>query len=328
MKQDNWELLYQSELNFKKKIKVACIMGYYNGSKYIAEQLQSIMNQEIKNADITIYISDDNSHKDFPSIESLNLKNPKGVNIFYRKLKKNIGYAKNCLYTLNAIIPKFDFYCFSDQDDIWEINKLNKAISFQRKNHPIKSYLYFSRTTYFNENCAFELGKSVLFTKKPSFKNALVQNMAGGNTMVFNHIAKDIICESISNVNFVSHDWWCYQIITGSGGYVHYDLEPLIKYRQHKNNFMGSNNTFKDKIKRIRKLFQNQLRDWNEINLYSLNKKKYLLTKENSLTLKRFSELRKQSFFKRIFLLYKSGIHRQNLMGNLGIYVALIFKKL
>ena len=152
--------------------------------------------------------------------------------------------------------------------------------------------------------------------------------MAGGNTMVFNQNAKNIICESITNIDFASHDWWCYLIISGSGGFLYYDKEPSIKYRQHKNNFMGSNNTFKDRIKRIRNLFHNKLKNWNEINLQSLNEKKYLLTNDNLSTLKIFSELRGKSLFKRIFLFYKSGIYRQNFTGNLGLFVALIFKKL
>ena len=296
-----------SKKNKKTNYKtIACVLGYFNGSKYISEQLQSIIDQEIENATLSIYISDDNSDKDFPLLERLNLKNFSNISIFYRKLKKNIGYGKNFLSSLNSLINDYDFYCFSDQDDIWEINKIDRAISVLNNNVSPSSKLYFSRTTYFNEDCTLEIGKSNLYLKKPSFKNALVQNMAGGNTMVFNNKAKNIICESIINNDFASHYWWCYQIISGSGGYVYYDLKPYIKYRQHKNNFMGSNNSFTDRIKRIRNLFRNQLKNWNEINLNSLNKKKYLLTNKNLLTLKTFLELRDESFFKRIFLFYKS----------------------
>lgn len=304
------------------------MLAYFNGSKYISEQLQSIINQEIENVTFSIYISDDNSDKDFPSLEGLNFKSSNGVNIFYRKLKKNIGYEKNFLYSLNSIVPEYDFYCFSDQDDIWEINKIDKAISVLNDKKSTSSNLYCSRTTYFNQDCSLELGKSNPYSKKPSFKNALVQNMAGGNTMVFNRNAKNIICESIKNIFFASHDWWCYLIISGSGGEIYYDLESSIKYRQHKNNFIGSNSSLMNRIKRIRNLFHNKLKNLNELNLNSLNKKKYLLTNDNLLTLKTFSELRKKSLFKRFFLFYKSGIYSQKLIGNVGLFVALIFKKL
>jgi len=313
---------------YPPKKQIACVLGYFNGSKYILEQLQSIINQEIENVTLSIYISDDNSDEDFPSLERLNFKSSNGIYIFYRKLKKNIGYEKNFLYALKSIVPEYDFYCFSDQDDIWEINKIYKAINVLKDKKSASPNLYFSRTTYFNEDCSLELGKSHPYAKKPSFKNAIVQNIAGGNTIVFNQNAKNIICESIENIYFVSHDWWCYLIVSGAGGDMYYDLEPSIKYRQHENNFLGSNNSLKDRIKRIRNLFQNQYKNFNEINLNSLNKKKYLLTNENLLTLKKFSELRKKSIFRRIFLFYKSGIYSQKLTGNIELFIALIFKKL
>ena len=43
------------------------------------------------------------------------------------------------------------------------------------------------------------LGMSPLFKKRPSFKNAIVQNIAGGNTMVFNNNLK-LILEKIAAV--------------------------------------------------------------------------------------------------------------------------------
>ena len=122
MKQDNWKLLYQSQFNLKKRIKVACVMGYYNGSKYITDQLQSIINQNQDSFNLTIFISDDNSEENFPSLDNLDIVETKDLTILYRKLNKNIGYAKNFIYSLNSISAEFDYYCFSDQDDIWFSN--------------------------------------------------------------------------------------------------------------------------------------------------------------------------------------------------------------
>ena len=329
---NEWVLLSGRNINCKKKNNnnqksIACILAYYNGSKYIKDQLKSIINQQIKNTSLSIFISDDNSHEEFPCLKDLNFSSGNNINIFYRKLDKNIGYAKNFLYSLKSILNEFDFFCFSDQDDIWESDKIQHAIEWIKKNSSFSS-LYFSRTAYFNEDCTKKIGISKLYRQKPSFKNALVQNMAGGNTMVFNNHAKKIICESIDNINFASHDWWCYLIISGSGGNIYYDLKPFIKYRQHKNNFLGSNNTAKDRIKRIIKLFQNQFKKWNNMNLYALSDKQYLLTQENLITLKKFLKLRNKNFLSRIILFYKSGIYRQSLSGNIGLFIALVFKKL
>jgi hypothetical protein len=56
-----------------------------------------------------------------------------------------------------------------------------------------------------------------LFVFPPSFRNALVQSIAGGNTMVFNVALKRLI-ENAGPLDVPSHDWWVYILVTGSGG--------------------------------------------------------------------------------------------------------------
>ena len=73
MVKNNWEILYQNKFNLKKKINVACILAYYNGSKYIKEQLQSIINQNQEFFNLTIFISDDNSDENFPNLNQFNI---------------------------------------------------------------------------------------------------------------------------------------------------------------------------------------------------------------------------------------------------------------
>ena len=65
--------------------------------------------------------------------------------------------------TLNNLNYEFDYYCFADQDDIWEIEKTNRAINNLKKFN-LMMLLYF-RTAYFNENCTARIGESNLFTK-------------------------------------------------------------------------------------------------------------------------------------------------------------------
>ena len=191
---------------------------------------------------------------------------------------------------------------FQIRDDIWNKDKIKRSIICLKKFQDKKPSLYFGRTDYFNENCTRQIGTSTFFKKKPSFKNAIIQNMAGGNTMVLNKPAKKII-SSCDFVDVVSHDWWCYQIISGVGGNIFYDEKPCLKYRQHRSNILGSNNKLSDRIIRFRKLFNGHLRDWNEKNLYALNKQRGFLTEKNKLVLDNFQLARKSSFFKRVFIL-------------------------
>lgn len=330
MKFDGWEHILKKtgenpEKNHSRNINVACILAYYNGSQFIDEQIQSIFNQINPQLTITIFISDDNSSSPFPKLK---FNNKSVCDIFYRKNLKNYGYSSNFIYSLSSIKKEFDYYCFSDQDDIWHEYKILNAINKIKNLSQKRPLLYCGRTTYYDEDCKIKLGNSIIFKKEPSFKNAIIQNIAGGNTMLFNKSANNLIISSIyKNFRAVSHDWWCYQIISGAGGIVIYDSNSYLKYRQHKHNVLGSNNTLKDRKKRIFNLIIGKFRTWNEINLYALNKNKCLLTEENKFFLEEFIKLRKMSLFKRIVKFIKIGIYRQTFIGNIALVLAVITKR-
>ena len=303
-------------------------MAYYNGQKYFKQQLESIINQSKNNFSLTIFISDDNSKEEFPSLLDLERRNIKNCEILYKRSLKNNGYALNFLNSLKEIEDEFDYYCFSDQDDVWLPKKLRSAIEKIDLFSDKEPNLYFGRTTYYNENCSRSLKKSTFFRKKPCFKNALIQNIAAGNTIVFNKKARNLIVSTLyENFNIVSHDWWFYQVITGVEGNIFYDNLPFVKYRQHKNNLLGSNNSLSDVTFRIFYLIIGKWKKWNNTNLKALNRNRHLLTKENQIILENFKKLRNESFFKRIFLFKTIGIFRQTIYGNIVLALAVIFKR-
>ncbi|EDK72391.1 glycosyl transferase, group 2 family protein [candidate division TM7 genomosp. GTL1] len=59
----------------------------------------------------------------------------------------------------------------------------------------------------------------------------MVQNVAGGNTMVFNNAARRLLIAAGSDVDVVAHDWWVYIVVSACGGRVHYDSRPSLRYR-------------------------------------------------------------------------------------------------
>ena len=95
-----------------------------------------------------------------------------------------------------------------------------------------EAYVYCGRTSYVDAKLR-KSGISPLFLLPKTFRNALIQIVAGGNTMVFNQRAKEYL-EKAGPVNHLSHDWWVYQLITGVGGVIFYDPAPGVLYRQHK----------------------------------------------------------------------------------------------
>ena len=177
---------------------------------------------------------------------------------------KNVGFAINFMRALKSLPDDSDYYAFCDQDDIWHPRKIETAISniCSFPNH--EATLYCARTEIVDHTGEKTLAFSPEFKRTPSFANAIVQSIAGGNTMVFNKSAKKILNESWKDQNIVSHDWWCYQIISGAGGNVIYDSKPCLKYRQHGKNLIGTNTGIVARIERLKWLLDGRFRDWND----------------------------------------------------------------
>lgn len=304
--------------------RVAILLGTYHGQRYLAEQLDSFAAQSHENWEV--WASDDGSEDDTRSIlEDYKSKWDAGCLFIHSGPAK--GFAANFLsLTCNANITA-DYYAYSDQDDVWEIDKLARAVQWLESVPPDIPALYCSRTRLVDSENN-EIGLSPLFNKAPSFANALMQNIGGGNTMVFNNAALNLLREAGENKFVITHDWWTYIIVTGCGGKVFYDSKPTLRYRQHGGNLVGTNANWKARLRRIRMLFQGRFKHWNDCNISALSTLEHRLTPQNREILRRFADARNMSLIPRLIHLKSSGIYRQTLLGNIGLIVAAIFGKI
>lgn len=313
----------------KKKansLNIAIILGFYNGKTYIFEQLESIVNQSKKGLNVFIFC--DHCNEKLTKSE-LNLHNKKFTNISIIERASNFGFAKNFLQGLKDVGTDYDYYAFSDQDDIWENNKIEEALKEISKFNFSKPVLYCSRTAYFSNNCSKEIGSSRHFKKGANFKNALIQNIAGGNTIVMNKEARNLVVSSLKCREFVSHDWWCYQLISAAGGEIIYSSKKSLKYRQHDENLIGSNKNFKEKFIRLKKFFSGSFKIWVDINIDNLKVNKKLITESNMIILKTFIKAREsKNIFKKLALYLKSGVYRQTFEENIIFLIGLILDKI
>jgi hypothetical protein len=69
-------------------------------------------------------------------------------------------------------------------------------------------------------------------------------------------------------------------------------------------------------------MIRGQFREWSEENLAGLELNADLLTPEAMCTLVRFRDARKAALPRRLFDLGRSGVYRQTLPGNIGLYLA------
>ena len=170
--------------------RVAVVIGYFDGQDYVCDQLRSILDQS--HSAVNIYLCDDKSEPRF-SFDGLRLDADQLSQISIGVRPSNIGFTNNFLNALGSIPDDFEYFAFSDQDDIWHQDKLERALAALAKAPTEKPALYCARTEIADATCEHTLGHSPRFNKPPSFANALVQNIGGGNTMVFNRAARDLI---------------------------------------------------------------------------------------------------------------------------------------
>ncbi|WP_172419259.1 glycosyltransferase family 2 protein [Pseudomonas nitroreducens] len=307
-----------------KPPKVAILMGTYQGQRYLPEQLDSFIAQTHDNWEV--WASDDGSRDGTLAIcKTYAERWPTGrMRVLIGPGK---GFAANFLsLTCNPDIEA-DYYAYADQDDIWEADKLARAVQWLETIDANKPALYCSRTRLVDEDNN-EIGLSPLFSRKPSFANALVQSIGGGNTIVFNNAARELLRETEQNSPLPSHDWWAYIVVTGCGGSVFFDHYPSLRYRQHGRNLAGMNTSWQGRIKRISQLQAGHFRRWNDANICALRKLQGKLTPESREMLERFNKGRQMSLIPRLYHLKHSGIYRQTLLGNLGLVAAAILKKI
>ncbi|OOV85920.1 glycosyltransferase family 2 protein [Oceanospirillum linum] len=304
--------------------KVAILLCTYNGQHFLNEQLDSFSAQSHSNWQV--YASDDGSTDTTLQILRERQQSWPGQPLEVLSGPAR-GFAANFLsLTCNTDIVA-DYYAYSDQDDIWEADKLERALRFLQSVPSDMPALYCSRTRLVDtENN--EIGLSPLFNKKPSFANALMQNIAGGNTMVFNNAARDLLVEAGEGLTINIHDWWVYILITGCGGLVHYDRHPSIRYRQHPHNLIGMNSSFAARYKRILKLWHGHFKTWNDQHITALRTLEHRLTSENRKIIDNLIEARQKKMISRLILIKRCGFYRQTFLGNLGLIFSAIFNKL
>lgn len=294
-------------------------MATKDGEAFLDEQLQSLADQTYPHVDI--WVSDDGSSDGTLAIlGGWKTRWSKGKFTVLEGPQK--GFAENFrALTTNAAIDA-DYFAFCDQDDIWMPDKLERAISWMEANDPGCPLLFCARTLTISQG-GTPLGQSPLFARTPSFRNALVQSLAGGNTMVLNQAAGRILKIASGRTSFISHDWWAYLIVTGVGGRVHYSAAPLVRYRQHAGNQVGANTSWRARCSRLRRLYDGQFVEWTDSNLAALDRNRDLLTADALQALDLFDDARKGGLTTRIRNLRRSGVYRQGLLGTLLLWTSI-----
>jgi glycosyltransferase involved in cell wall biosynthesis len=222
---------------------VNIVMATFNGEKYLEQQIESIRGQvgvitkilvvDDGSTDSTIEILQ--NYKSYGCIERI---------IHTERIGPSLAFATGLRHIESA-----SWLSFADQDDIWDSTKLIRAITASIYDEPT---LISGARTYIN-NHGEVIGRSKKLRRKPNWKNALVENICYGNTILLN--AKGFqLTKKCQEMNPSIFDAWLYLLFALSGKIV-YLKDSGTNYRIHETNTVGIGKTW-----RLKRVIENQQR--------------------------------------------------------------------
>lgn len=165
----------------------AILLATYNGEKYLAEQLNSLLTQTYN--DFVVYIHDDNSTDNTISIiDQFCLKYPKKFK--HLKYESNHGPIANFMSLVDYANKTIDskYFCFCDQDDVWLPNKIDEEIKLIKKIervYPRKPVLVYCDQKLTDKNLKIFATSSMKYAHRNAasrFNDLVFENSAPGCT--------------------------------------------------------------------------------------------------------------------------------------------------
>lgn len=232
-------------------MKVTVLLSTYNGEKFLAEQLDSILQQ--KDVKVQLAIRDDGSSD--KTIDILR-EYEKRENIIVT-LGEPLGVGRSFMNMLYNDGSDADFYAFADQDDIWDEDKLICGV------RAIESAGNGPRLYVCNQRCVDCGGNYISDRFPPDFPvqtmaNTLFVNLYAGCTMIFNRALKDKLVDEkrrpdIEFFDHRIHDAWT-ACVASVFNPIMYDSQCHMSFRRHGNNETDAEILRGVKVKKIIKI--------------------------------------------------------------------------
>ncbi len=202
---------------------ISILLCTYNGAAFLEEQIQSIINQTYPN--LEIIISDDASTD---ATKNIIEKYSGHSKITIQLNNQNVGLQKNI--ELAARLSKGSYIGFSDQDDYWLPNKIEK-LYMAIDGHSLvysDSKLVDEQGNGLNKNLSdFRNLQNIYHSKGFGIYNAV-----SGHTML---ASREVVEFALPIPAGYYHDWWIAVQAANLNG-IQFLNEKLTLYRQHSNN--------------------------------------------------------------------------------------------
>lgn len=305
--------------------QVQIVMAVYNGSLYLKEQIESIINQDYKNWQLLI--SDDNSNDD--SVEIINRYAAKDNRIKVVLKDSAFGNAGTHFLSLLKITTSKYVMC-SDQDDVWDSNKITTCLSAMIQEEamspdtPILIHTDLRVVdSKLNRIADSFYEYSGINPNTSTFEFHIATANVTGCTMLINDSLRDLIKLTNDDRYICMHDWWC-SLIASAFGRIGFIDNQTICYRQHENNTLGAQEkSLWNSIHQIKKLKADTIKTIEQAESF---KEVYgsMLSKKQITHLDSYIQLKSCNTIQVPINLNKARVWRHDLRGNLGLLVTFI----
>ena len=220
---------------------ITILLPTYNGAKYLAEQLDSIVDQTVTPTRIVIR-DDGSTDNTLEILQTYQAQYPQLFTIITDT--HNLGAKGNFNYLFAYALKhtNSDYFLCSDQDDVWHKDKIASLLFTANKktnnNHPL---LVFSDAEVVDNKLQRIANSTLAYQQlnpdRVKLPQLLMQNPVTGCTTLFNRNLLQLAYPIAENA--LMHDWWL-AVVASSFGEIIYLDKPLIKYRQHSDNDTGA----------------------------------------------------------------------------------------
>lgn len=312
---------------------VEILMATYNGERYVAEQIDSILSQSHQN--IYLKIRDDGSKDNTrPILAEYARKYASKIEVL--PSHANVGVKSNFSCLIES--SQANYVMFADQDDVWLETKVYDTL--KRMKEVENSYegeipvLIHTDLIVTDQNLAI-LNRSfwnyahLSPYRQRSLNRLLVQNAITGCTMMANKTLLKMAAPIPQEA--VMHDWWL-ALVAAAFGKIDFLNQTTMSYRQHASNAVGAKKRssifvfFKngwDRMIRGRgnpRLTSHQIEKYQQaFVLYQRYQKQLKKSQKNDL--EAYLQLKHQNFFKNRYLMLKHRFFKNGFLRNLGAFV-------
>lgn len=172
--------------------RVAVLLSVCQGDLYLPAQLRSIAQQS--GVDWQIHWRDDWPASPTTSMGRFIIDHGARMRPALPEPAEHLGVGASFLRLLASVPEDVGFAAFADQDDVWLPDKLRRACDLLTQVPEGVPAMACGRQTLVDQ-ALLPIGLSPLPTRRIGFRNAIVQNVATGCTIVLNRAARQLVLD-------------------------------------------------------------------------------------------------------------------------------------